>query len=67
MRVWSFWAIVWLGSLALGQVCSSAFYPTDPDLRWRYCRLNDNQVYTQTFTHFGGVAFIVQLGFAFGT
>jgi hypothetical protein len=64
MRVWSFWAIVWLGSLALGQVCSSAFYPTDPDLRWRYRRLNDNQVYTQTFTHLGVDALIEQRRFA---
>jgi len=54
MQVWAFyaavWAAVWLSSLALAGVCSSSFYPTDPDLRWRYRNLGDNQTYTQTFT-----------------
>ncbi|MCX7601811.1 MAG: hypothetical protein N2Z75_07705 [Meiothermus sp.] len=64
MKAWGFWAVVWLGSLAFGNVCSSAFYPTDPDLRWRYRNLNDNQVYTQTFTQAGVGALLEQRRFA---
>lgn len=50
MKVWAFCAAVWLGSLALGSVCSSPFYPTDADLRWRYRTLGNNQTYAQSFT-----------------
>ncbi|MDW8425789.1 MAG: hypothetical protein RMK51_07635 [Meiothermus sp.] len=64
MKAWGFWAVVWLGSLAFGNVCSSAFYPTDPDLRWRYRNLNDNQVYTQTFSPAGVGALLEQRRFA---
>ncbi len=64
MKAWGFWAIFWLCSLAFGNVCSSAFYPTDPDLRWRYRTLNDNQVYTQTFTQAGVGALLEQRRFA---
>jgi len=53
MRFWGFWLVVWLGSLAFGDVCSSAFYPTKPELRWRYRNLTNNQIYTQTFVRTG--------------
>ncbi len=53
MKAWGIWAVAYLGGLAFGNVCSSSFYPTDSDLRWRYRNLNDNQVYTQTFSPIG--------------
>lgn len=64
MRVGSFCAAVLLGSLAFADVCSSAFYPTDADLRWRYRNLNDNQVYTQTFAQTGMNTLLEQRRFA---
>lgn len=64
MKAWSIWFVMWLGSLALGNGCSSAFYPTDPDLRWRYRNLHDNQVYTQTFIQTGPGVLLEQRRFS---
>lgn len=33
--------------------CSTAFYPTDPGLRWRYRILGENRTYLQSFTPTG--------------
>ena len=60
MKAWIFCAAVWLGSLAWGSVCSSTFYPTEADLRWRYRNLGDNQVYTQSFTRTGADSLLEQ-------
>lgn len=53
MKAWVLGMVLWLGGLALGNVCSSPFYPTDPSLRWRYRGLSSNQTYLQTFTPTG--------------
>ncbi len=55
---------VLLGGVAFANLCSSAFYPTNAELRWRYRNLNDNQVYTQTFTQTGSSAVVEQRRYA---
>jgi len=67
MKAWSFCAVVLLGSLIFANVCSSTFYPTDADLRWRYRNLNVNPVYTQTFSQAGADALLEQRRFAVRT
>jgi len=59
--------VVLLGSLIFANVCSSTFYPTDADLRWRYRNLNVNPVYTQTFSQTGADALLEQRRFAVRT
>ena len=56
--------MVLLGGLAFANLCSSAFYPTETGLQWRYRNLNDNQVYTQTFVQTGADSLLEQRRFA---
>ncbi len=64
MRRWGSIALVWLGSLALANLCANPFYPTDPSLRWRYRNLASQEVYTQSFSPLGPSALLERRQFA---